>query len=79
MKLVAVIALLRTEELVSGGNILGRKSILRTIDSSGGGNSLRSNLMMLCGELLGWRFLLVSSRGSEWRGTRVLILFSVKN
>ena len=37
MELVAVATLLRAEELVSVDDVLGRKSILRIIDSSGGG------------------------------------------
>ena len=37
MKLVAMAALLRTEELVSVDDVLGRKSILGIIDFSGGG------------------------------------------
>ena len=41
MELVAVAALLKMKELVSVGDVLGRKSILRTIDSSGGGTVSR--------------------------------------
>ena len=37
MELVAVTALLRTEELVLVDDFLRRKSMLGTIDSSGGG------------------------------------------
>jgi len=37
MELVAVTALLRTEELISVDDVLRRKSIFRTIVSSGGG------------------------------------------
>ena len=37
MELVAVIALLKMEELVSIDDVLGRKSILGIIDFSGGG------------------------------------------
>ena len=37
MELAAMTALLRTEELASVGDVLGRKNILGTIDSSGGG------------------------------------------
>jgi len=39
MELAVVAALLRTEELVSVDDVLGRKSILGTIDSSGGGTT----------------------------------------
>jgi len=39
MELTVVAALLRTEELVSVDDVLGRKSILGTIDSSGGGTA----------------------------------------
>jgi len=61
MELVVVAALLRTEELVSVDDILGRKSILGTIDSSRGG-------IMLCEEIFEWLFLLVSSGGSDGWG-----------
>jgi len=37
--LIAVVALLKTEELVSVNDVLGSKNILRTIDSSGGGTA----------------------------------------
>ena len=37
MELIAVAALLRMEELISVDDVFERKTILRTIDSSGGG------------------------------------------
>ena len=40
MELVAVVVLLRTKGLVSVDDVLERKSILGTIDSSGGGTVL---------------------------------------
>ena len=68
MELVAVAALLRMEELVLVGDVLRRKSILRTIDYLRVGNGFRNNWMMLCKELLGWIFLLVSLGGSDGVG-----------
>jgi len=68
IKLVVVAASLRTEELVSGGDALGRKSILGTVSSSGGGNGLGNIWMILFGELLGRLILLVSSGDSDDEG-----------
>jgi len=68
IELVAVAALFRMEELVLVGDVLRRKSILGTIDYLRGGNGLGNNWMMLCRELLGWIFLLVSLGGSNGEG-----------
>ena len=43
MESVAITALLRIEELVSVDDVLGRKSILGTTDSSGGGTVSKIN------------------------------------
>ena len=56
MELVAVAALLRTVELVSVDDVLGRKNILETIDSFERRNSLGNNRIMPCEEMLGWLF-----------------------
>ena len=53
MELIIVVASLRTKELVSGGDALGRKSILGTVSSSGEGNGLEIIWMMPFGESLG--------------------------
>jgi len=53
IKLVAVAALLRTEELVLVDDVLGKKSIFEVIDSSGGGTISGYNRIMFCEGMLG--------------------------